>query len=380
LNEEVKKFQPIGKYSYPNWPARKYAQRFYSTMMGILKKDDDQSFIADDKLNKTDQDMISEIVTLPSYGGLMEELNHSIDDWLTTQGVSSKLVILPPGDDNFIEAWAQEHKCHIFTAPRREDLISASFDFEVVLPDNYELIVIPRLERWFLRHHNGLNAVQALLKAIQKSDVKCLIGCNSWAHQFLQKALNSQFILPDGIMFQSFDADRLKSWFTSMVSHSDKKGITFKSTKSGKNVLSQDKNDEFEDNFLKELSAESLGIPWIAWELWKEALNSESEDAQKSEGEKETTLWLTALDEFTLPNTDDQGALLTLHALLIHTELTIEELNSVLPNIEHTNVSYLLLNTGFVVQKENKALTCNIASYPSIRRALNSSGFPMDKL
>lgn len=319
---------------------------------------------------------------LPSYGGLMDELNNSIKEWFNADdSLRNKLIILPPGDDDLIETWASENNCYILEEPTRASLLSNKNTYKFEIPTDKDFIVIPRLERWFLRHRNGLLTIQNLFKQIQENNIKCLIGCNSWAHQFLKKALNSQFILPDGAMFEPYDVNRLEKWFKEMAENSDYSNIKFKSTSNGKDVFKKDDSDEFEDNFLKELSAESLGIPWVAWELWRKSLNSENDDSKNSnKNNQETTLWLAALDEFSLPSTNHEEALLTLHALLIHTELTHQELKIVLPAIEHTHVVYLLLNSGFIVQKKNDILTCNIAAYPSIRNALASSGFPMDTL
>ncbi len=386
MSKDIKTFKAIGEYKYPGLPARKYAKRVYSRLLQIFNSDDEQAFISDDKLSKTDQDLISKIVTLPSYGGLMTELDCTIKDWFHNSGFNNRLIILPPGDDDLIATWASEQKAYILPTPSREYLLSGLNDYKFEIPTDKDLVVIPRLERWFLRHHNGLHVVHNLLGQLQTSEVKCLIGCNSWAHQFLKKATNSQFVLPNGLMFEPYDANRLCEWFNDMAAHSEIHNISFKSSKTGENVFKKNKDDEFEDSFLKELSANSLGIPWIAWELWRKALNSEDEESannkkdEESASEHETTLWLAALDEFTLPGTDDQGALLALHALLLHCELSFDELELVLPVIKQSNVIYSLINAGFVIQKDNQSLICNRAAYPSIRNSLASAGFPMDTL
>ena len=55
-------------------------------------------------------------------------------------------------------------------------------------PDGYKLMVIPRLEWCFLRCINGLEAIEVLRDLVAgDSSHFWLIGCNSWAWQYLEK-------------------------------------------------------------------------------------------------------------------------------------------------------------------------------------------------
>ncbi len=280
MSKENITFQKIGNYEYPGSPVHTHAKRYYSRIVRLLKNDDDQAYIAQDDLDNVAQEKIDQIVTLPAYGSLMEELDNTVHDWANNDDAADqfKLIILPSGDNDLVARWAKQKKFKILNAPDKKYLMSDFEHFEINLQDNDGLLVIPRLEKWFLRHRNGLATIRYLFKYLQENDIKCLIGCNSWAWQFLQKSLNLQFFLPEGLMFEPYTQDRLETWFKSMVEDTKIDNISFKSTKKGDDIFEKDDEDNLKHDYLKELSAQSLGIPWVAWHLWRKSLRTKNDD------------------------------------------------------------------------------------------------------
>lgn len=123
----------------------------------------------------------------------------------------------------------------------------------------------------------------------------------------------------------------------------------------------------------------------MAWYLWRNSLRS-SDDPKgpaKASGDEveldEQTLWIAALDEYTLPGASGQSGLLTLQALLIHGGLSAEELQQVLPVVGESYVVHALVAAG-LVERLGTRLVCQPSAYPVVRSGLKSAGYSMDPL
>ena len=241
-------------------------------------------------------------------------------------------------------------------------------------------LVVPRLERWFLRRHDGLAAVRGLLAAVERTDRRVLVGCNGWAWDFLCAAVRANLGLPAPRTFRAFGAKRLAGWFAELAA--DAGGARFRSPKTGRDIPA----DGTVDDFHRTLAARSRGIPWVAWDLWRRSLRTEAPDESDAAaatppapGERRT-LWVAALEEFTLPTRHEPEALLALHALLIHGPLTREELAAVAPDAGGPPTASALLAAGFVRREKCGELAVVPAAYPAIRAGLAAAGFPTDSL
>ncbi len=340
-----------------------------------------------DQLRKLQADRLDEVMSPPACGPLINELQASLAAWVATEKPDNwlQLVILPPCDENgIVETWARDGGHQLLEAPGRNELldgICAVPDFTIGSESGGGVLVIPHLEHWFLRHQQGLGDVRALLAQLQSLERHCVIGCNSWAWAFLSKVVQANTLLPEGITFQAFDAARLHRWFL-QLNNSDKLRIL--SSQSGEDLLGEDSTSDY----FKPLAARSQGIPWVAWHLWRRSLRSgvpveevvelAEETAVASETEQET-LWVAALEEFSLPGKESQTTLLVLQALLIHGSLSLTELNLVLPLSDQNAAVAALTKAGFI-EKVGHQLRLIAAAYPAIRSGLKTAGFPLDGL
>ena len=385
-------FAPLGNYHAPTLPAVDAMQALALRLRKLFKQPNDKPFISDDHLQRSTQKMLDDIVAPPACAPLLGELQATLQDWIATPAPTSwlKTVVLPPGDHNsLMEAWAHQQGHQLLAPPDRNALVAPA---SIELPDlaGHGVLVIPRLERWFLRHRNGLTLVRALLDRLDTLNRHCVIGCNSWAWEFLDKAVGAGMVLPAGVTFQAFDAMRLHDWLSELA-HADHGGMRFRLSTTGGDVMEIDDEGKLGHDFFVRLAARSLGIPWVAWRLWRRSLRSgsqddeEIDDIEKIKNEQadiignEQTLWVIALDEFSLPGSDNEVALLVLHALLLHGPLTLHELRLVLPLVGQSNVLSTLVSTGFV-ERMDDAYVCFPAAYPAIRSALATAGFSTDKL
>ncbi len=336
---------------------------------------DEDPFISEDSLKWASDKHSAGIESPPACGPIMEEMQATFAEWICDPNPSRwlQLVVLPPADTNdLLRTWAIEHDHRIIDPPPRESLLDHSKVASVPLDCENTLVVIPQLERWFLRHQDGMMHVRRLLLQASKTKRHLIIGCNSWAWQFLNKAVSAGRLLPLGLTFNAFDADRLRNWLMPLSQSDNASEYVFRQSKNG---LIAD------SDYFAKLAARSLGIPWIAWHLWHRAIRVRPSDQNIGHPKfpDEQTRWVSELEDLSLPIEDVDAALLTLQALLIHGGLTEEELDLATPSVDASNVLPSLVEADFVAH-QNDGFQCKPDAYPAIRSRLVSAGFPEDKL
>lgn len=376
---------PLREYKAPSTPADHALRNAIEKLKRKFLDPKSDTVLPGERLRRTTLELMNEVVDPPASGSYLAELGSSLQQWLAEDpaGEWLKVVVLPPCDaGNIIESWAREGSHEILRPPRRQDLLRGKPTGELDLRGK-GLLVIPRLEHWFLRQRNGLVAVRSLLAQLALVERRCLIGCNSWAWNFLEKAAGADVLLPSPCTFPPFDAGRLHHWFAEMAGDAPGHRVTFRSARTGENVLATDQDGQPENGFLKLLAARSLGIPWVAWHLWRTSLRADDDAdnvseraAEEASCDEARTLWVIDVDDYRLPAGHEDRAMLVLQALLMHHALTAAELKCVLPETGEPDMMPALLAAGFV-QREGELLSVGAAAYPAVRRALIADGCPV---
>ena len=192
-------------------------------------------------------------------------------------------------------------------------------------------------------------------------------------------------MLPAALTFKAFDEMRLRNWFSELAGKDITGSLRFRLPGSGKDVLALNDEGKPVSDFFETLASRSLGIPWVAWHLWRNSLRS-SDDGKgpvRANGNEvelgEQTLWIAARDEYVLPGATDQGGLLMLQALLVHGALSIAERQQVLPMEGDSHIVHALVSAG-LIEWQAQRLACRPCAYPSVRSGLKSAGYSMDRL
>ena len=372
----------LANYTAPTMPTDHAVRRTLAKLKKKFSSSDDDSILQQDGLERASLDGLDEVCSNPN-GFLHEALDKDLADWLAADVPDEwlKLLIVPSCDPHGLaEEWALDGGHQVLAAPSRQALLTANG----VIPDlsGSGLLVIPRLEHWFIRQRNGLQMVRSLLSQLANLERRCLICCNVWAWQFLVKAVGADLLLPSPQTLAATDAPSLQAWFASMAVDDVGKRITFRLAKSGVDVLASDDNDKLRHGHLQQLAARSGGIPWVAAHLWRASLNMRRspdddlpERARQATGDDERTLWIADVEEHRLPPGYEDRSLLVLQALLIHDALTSEELDRVLPATGEPNVILALLAAG-IVERQAQLYRVRALAYPTVRQALRSAGFP----
>ncbi len=383
-SDEPKRFQTLGKYKFPPMPTDEGIRRTLDRLLSSFRNQEHDPFIGSDSLRLANDHNLNRIVPPPACGPLIRELQATFADWANDSepGHWMQLVVLPPCDRNeLVRAWADQHGHTVLQSPDRCDILRGEEKVDLSDMKGDGVIVIPQLEDWFLRHRNGLRMVRRLLDQLATIQRHCVIGCNSWAWDFLSRAMGADLVLPHGVTFQPFDTERLLRWFSELVENNEVDGERFRLSSTGVDIFEINDDGTLKSDYLATLAAHSLGIPWIAWHLWRESLRlgpSEQDEAvEKFPDEK--TLWIAKNEDLVLPCGHKSAALLALHALLLHGSLSAEHFNAVLPSLDDPNLLVALVSRGFV-DFDGDLYRCSPLAYPATRRALSDAGYPIDRL
>ena len=284
------------------------------------------------------------------------------------------MVVLPPCDHAGILArWAKSSGHALLTPPARAELADST---RLPPPDlaGEGLLVVPALDRWFLRTRLGLGAVRALLGRVAAGERKCLLGCGSFAWAFLSRAVEADALLPHPLSLRAYDAERLRNWFAELAAHGDAEATLFRFSDGGHEIDLAARQPQA-DNYFKRLASRSLGIPWVAWHQWRQSLRSRAD----TDPAGPQTLWVGELETYALPSRHEPDELLLLQALLIHGSLGADGLRETVPSVRAAGVVPALVGAGLVERCEGE-YRCRPAAYPAVRAGLSAAGFPLDEL
>lgn len=376
----------LGDYAAPTMPTEhvfrgalnRLKQRMSSAEPPLLERS---------VLKRASLTMMDDLADPPDCGPLLQTLDAQLGPWLLDEDAPLRLrtLVVPPCDTTgLLERWARLRGHALLAEPDRIDLLSqAAHGTHPDLSGN-GLLVIPRLEYWFLRHHNGMHAVRSLLSRLARADRRCLVGCNSWAWRLIVKGAGADLALPRPQTFAPFDARRLHEWFSTLALDSNGIAATFRLAGSGEDVLACGDDGEPYNAYLRQLAARSGGIPWIAWHLWRASLTiaadkeSLSSRVTKAVSDDARTVWVVDVEDLVLPSSSEDRSLQVLHALLIHGALTLAEIDAVMPTTGDPDTLAALVRSGHLrCDQHGVRYTIRPTAYPAVRSALQAAGFPM---
>ncbi len=376
----------LADYVAPSMPAEQTFLSAWRRLQHRISGQDDSPLLSDAGLERASSKLVDDLADPPGCAPVLQALEKTMGDWARSPENSPRmqLIVVPPGDrTGAIETWARSAGHTLFVARPRAELTGPSTELAARDLAGDGLLVIPRLEHWFLRQRNGLRAVRSLLTQLSASNRRCLVACDSWAWAYLAKAASAELYLPRPRTCQAFNAVQLRQWFADLaVSDPDHDSVTFRLARNGDDVLACNDDGEPSSDWLRLLAARSGGIPWVAWQLWRSSMQLQTEGVNLSErAERATindkrTVWITDMKEPRMPATHEDRALLVLHALLIHGALSASELETVLPATGDADVVPALVESGHL-RCDRGNYSVRPTAYPAVRQALQAADFPV---
>lgn len=253
--------------------------------------------------------------------------------------------------------------------------------------------VIPELERWFLRHADGLWLVRELLEQVASGEMGGgIIGCNSWAWAYLQRVW--PIPNPTALVLQAFDGRALARYFMVSSLAGGEKQVRFLNARTGEPLLSRSGEktgtEEEVSRDLQQLAAHCRGNVEIARQYWRKRLRTapESEQARTFDAEAvssgasagEDVVWLApGIEAPVLPVETGDDLIFILHNLLLHNGLSATTLAELMPVPKTQLVSNLLrLQSMEMVESSGGFWRVSAQGYPGVREFLRSHGYLVD--
>ncbi|MCA9134944.1 MAG: hypothetical protein KDA45_17365, partial [Planctomycetales bacterium] len=283
-----------------------------------------------------------------------------------------RVLVGPPGSGirRVLQELAEVRQLRLLPAPQAEEILASAPGDTALLrsaePDAGEILVIPNLECWYLRHPNGLALVRNLVEWLSGFRGRVLVGCDSWAWAFLQRAAGIEDLLGEPQTLASFNARRLDAWFRDTL----ELPLPAFRQRGGAEAVFPLADDEGArpagraegevSSLIRSLAVRARGNPGVALALWRTSLReretSDSAGASKVSGAEQAAgkdkatatetppstpssdVWVVPsakLDMPQFPADYDRIHRFVLHALLLHGGLTLPLLAQLLPFARH---------------------------------------------
>lgn len=343
-------------------------------------------FVEAETLQRATLRRLDEAVAPPACGPIVEALDATIGDWISgpTTAERVKAVILPPCDSNdVVGTWGRRAGLPVIAPGDESDASSELARLQALNDDDDGIVVIPQLERWYLRRLGGLEDMRRLIALLSAGRRRIVIGCNAWSWAYLSKACGIDMLVGEPICFAPFSGDKLREWFGELAHHDLTRGVRFRLADDGTDVLAMGDNEKTKA-FFDSLAAHSRGIPWVAWHIWRRALHEQTTGNKPLRGGETDasigeTLWVAELETLVLPGDQPRDALLILHSLLLHEQMSVADLASVLPIVGGSVIPAALAMGGFL-KRDGDRLSIRPEAYPAIREGLKTAAMSLGKL
>ncbi|ADJ28584.1 hypothetical protein [Nitrosococcus watsonii] len=395
---------------------RKGVTGFWHKLIGDSKSA--EPIRAQDELKRLSDELYTQIAPEPNWTERVTALNEALEKGLATRVSRVQIVIGAPfsGITETLEHWAQHRGIKIIKPPRSEAILNQDQQWLQCLEDEGSArpLVIPHLERCYLRHHHGLKLIRQLLQWLSTRPGYCVLGCSSWAWAYFSKALQAEKFFPIPWTLEALSQEHLQQWFGNLNTSQQEETFIFRQLDNGDFVIPPSKNNSFTEKtqqrctsvsvdsddtprpevsaFLTDLAAYSRGNPGVAWALWRQSLQVVPETENDNQDHapdldkpiQDHTIWVkpwSQIQHLTSSELADRSTLQILHTLLLHGPLPASLLIELLPlsGFEIRQVLTYLEHRSFLISAQEQWQLTPLG-YPAVRQALEDEGYLVDPL
>lgn len=291
----------------------------------------------------------------------------AIASWQKDRSVENHLVFIDspiePLEDYLITLLtdgSQIDVCRFFSFPnsttpqQRQTQLNKALNH---IPPEAEVILIPNLAKGFLRCIHGLDAITTLQTAIlENRDRFWIVGCPSWAWEFLHNTHQIKANLIQETHLPSLDAGELEAWFK----------------KVDVDILIE-AGEEQTCGYFQSLAKAALGLSQVAQDLWIDSLFCPQEKGEIEKAKLSVKRQTAFFPE--LPGLSLEDCYL-LYSLLLHQTLNLDCLAVSLgthPTSLQSQIKQLQNNNLIIV--EDGVYRVNPHYYPHILLDLRRNKF-----
>ena len=406
----------------------------------------DDSFESLDGLPEFNAEQLQKVAPEPDYAAHGQVVADAIQRLRSEEQCRrSVLMLVAPPFSGVAQALRCFPKCTTASAGQAASEAMASKGYRLILPPDNLLMdenaakqwwqgqpldqpwVISELAIFWRRHHDGLALVQELLRLLAADQAgEGVIGCSSWCWQFWSSYYPDAQLTP--WVPAPMTDERLGVWLQQLACRNNGQVPIVRTATDGLYILPLESTDDDASDkktkkkrkhgsLLRNLAADSRGIPGVALAIWQRALRArpkiDADDAadeskeQSDLSDNDANSWVVPLSQLRLPVmpvSPERNFGLVLHALLMHDGLSTADL-ALVTAIQEPELSLALARlqraeiisaSAPVLDKTGPVPSVNLEAfagetdvnskvwcvtplgYPTTRRHLQSWGFPLD--
>lgn len=240
---------------------------------------------------------------------------------------------------------------------------------------------VPHLERWYVRHHDGLGALRELLAELGARDGEWTADVTPWAWGWMRHVLPEARALPAPHAVAPMRGDALREWFE-----------PFEDVRVRRRVAGPPDRAVFDA-----LAARSRGSAGVAAAIWRTCLRDGAEEKarERAEGrerdddeeagderQRQRIVWMRHPLSVPLPDTTrmDRDDIMVLHTVLVHGSASAATVRRALP-LAHGSTEAALagaVSRGVVSVGPDGRHRILPAALPAVRDRLRSEAFAQE--
>lgn len=394
-------FVPLTDYALPTFAGLGTVVRKWNAVKALLRGNRDETLTpakSESDLRALPQIRLENLAPPIDWAGAVPALEAAFSGRLAADASEPTVCFLIgqpwSGHGDILEKWATLRAADLIAPPDISDILRDARGWLHNWSEKQRLWVLPRLERCYLRHTNGLSLVRSLLGQALNGDLgQGVIGCDSWAWAYLQRVW--PFAQPNTFTLQAFDGDKLARLFTCLPKKAAVGHVRFCHAKTGTPIIPAweeiRQGDYAISKELRQLAAHCRGNPGTAWAYWRNRLRSEPDAAKSGSPDQDhdseqhpgspDTIWIAAdMTDPAMPMEADEDMAIILHGLLLHDGLSADVLASILPLPHHRIMSLLLRLSGCeLVVRAGGNWKVSALGYATVRRFLRERDYLTDQ-
>ncbi|MDD5288879.1 MAG: hypothetical protein PHY28_07220 [Dehalococcoidales bacterium] len=368
-------FVALDQFSVPMQQTSKYLHNRRKTLWQWLHRTAiDNRSDKPEAYDSSSSRYLAEIIPEWGWAEAVPAMETALEPWLmldTPPSLVQAIVGAPHSrTSDILRHCAGKRGWHIVEAPEPHEILTGGESWLQKLPENNVApLVIPNLERCYLRHPDGLMLLRRFIEWLRVTRPRCVIGCNSWSWAYLSKVAQLTSICPSPLTLAPFDKVRLEQWLRKPAMET---GI-----------------NEIPSDFLEYLALSSRGNAGVAWAIWyysfvscaKAGIEVPAYKSTDNLSKESAVAVFTRLKLPLLPPEVGKADAFVLHTIVLHGCLLFR----LFPEILGLPVDDLAgcvhrLSAAHLIEVKEEALQVTVLGYPAVREFLSEEGFFLDVL